>query len=52
MPYDFESDVLEVLLELIADIDINVSDWQSTEKSHIRVEFRDELITVEVFLGV
>ncbi len=52
MPYASELEVLEVVLELIDDIDIDVSDWQSTEKSHIRVEFRDELITVEVFLGV
>lgn len=50
-PYKNYVEVLHNIHNLIGDIDINNDELQITERKHVRVEFRDELLVVEMFVG-
>lgn len=45
-------DVLLIIQELIDDIDLGSDELQISELKHIRIEYRDELLSLEVFIGV
>lgn len=45
-------DVLDTIEELINDINIDSDDLQISESKHVRIEYRDELLSLEVFIGV
>lgn len=51
-PYFSPEDVLEVIQNLVDDIDLNSDELQISEFKHIRVEFRDEMLVLEFFVGV
>lgn len=51
-PFRSARGVKAVIFTLINDIDLGSDELQISEKRHIRVEFRDELLSVEVFVGV
>ncbi len=51
-PYFSPEEVLVVIQDLVDEIDLGSDDFQVNEYRHIRVEFRDELLSVEVFIGV
>ena len=52
MPYDSPDEIVEVIVELLFDIDFDDIAFQQSEKRHIRLEYQDRLMSVEVFLGV
>lgn len=51
-PYHSTDEALDMMLRLIDDIDTENDELQISEKNHIRVEFRDELLSIEVYIGV
>lgn len=50
--YRSSEEVLDKIYELVDDIDIGSDELQISESKHIRVEFRDELLALEVYVGV
>ena len=51
-PFKSSRGVEITILVLIDDIDFGSELLQISESKHIRIEFRDELLSVEVFVGV
>ncbi len=51
-PYDGPEDVIAVIRRLIDDIDLGSELHQTSECKHLRIEYQDELLTIEVFLGI
>lgn len=51
MPYKDTKDVLKIIKKLLQDIDPNLVDHQITELKHIRMEYLDEMLSVEFFIG-
>ncbi len=52
VPFDAIEDVLFVIEELIEGIDFDSDEFQTNEKRHIRVEYHEEMLSLEVFVGV
>ena len=52
MPYRDSLDVLRIIGRLLQDIDPNIIDHQISEMKHIRLEYIDEMLSVEFFIGV
>lgn len=52
MPFTDPVDVFDKIRDLIDDIDLGSSDLQISESKHIRVEFRDDMLALEVYVGV
>jgi len=51
-PFSSTKEVKATIFNLIKDIDLNSDELQISEQKYIRIEFRDELLSLEVFLGV
>jgi len=51
-PHNNENDIFLVIKKLLNDIDFEDDKLQISEYKHIRIEFRDELVSLEVFVGV
>ena len=51
-PYDLIDEVLLVIKNLLRDIDLGLDGLQISECKHLRVEFRDEMLSLEVYIGV
>ncbi len=51
-PFRSSMEVKAAIFNLISDIDLGSEFLQISENKHIRVEFRDELLSIEVFVGV
>ena len=52
-PHENPIDVLDTIDEMITnDLNFGSDELQITEYKHIRIEFRDELFSLEVFVGV
>lgn len=52
MPYHSPVSVESTIQELIKDLDLGDNSLQINQKRCIRVQFEDELLSVEVFIGV
>jgi len=52
IPYESSSDVYDVIQNLVDDIDLGSDEVQISEFRYIRVEFRDEMLAVEAYVGV
>ena len=52
VPYRSSEEVLEMIQNLIDDIDLGSDELQISESKHIRVEFRDDMLALEVYVGV
>lgn len=52
IPYISAFEVFDRIHDLIDDIDLGSDELQISESKHIRVEFRDEMLSVEVYVGV
>ena len=52
MPYAEPENVFDAIHDLVDDIDLGSDELQISEFRHIRVEFRDEMLALEVFVGV
>lgn len=52
VPYGEPEDVFDKIQELVDDIDFGSDELQISESKHIRVEFRDEMLALEVYVGV
>ncbi len=52
MPYAASENVFDAIHDLVDDIDLGSDELQISEFRHIRVEFRDEMLALEVFVGV
>ena len=52
MPYKSPSEVLESIHTLIDGLDLGSDDLQINELGYVRAEFRDELLSVEMYIGV
>ena len=52
MPYESPEEVHDLLRALIDDIDFGSDEIQISEHKNIRVEFRDELLAIEAYVGV
>lgn len=50
--YKSVKEVLLTIHKLLNDIDISSDELQISEYRNIRLEFRDELLSVEVYIGV
>ncbi len=51
-PYESPSRVMHVIQMLVDDIDLGLDKLQISEYKFIRVEFRDQLLSLEVFMGI
>lgn len=52
VPYGSSEEVFDRIHDLVDDIDFGSDELQISESKHIRVEFRDELLSLEVYVGV
>jgi hypothetical protein len=52
MYHDGPEDVFDTINGLINDIDLGSDDLQISEFKNVRIEFRDELLSLEVYVGV
>lgn len=52
VPYSEPEEVLDAVLNLVDDIDLGSDELQISESKHIRVEFRDDMLALEVYVGV
>jgi len=52
VPYKTSEDVCAAIQDLVDDINLGSHELQISEYRHIRVEFRDEMLSLEVFVGV
>lgn len=52
IPYGEPKDVFNKIQELVNDMDFGLDELQISEFKHIRVEFRDEMLALEVYVGV
>lgn len=52
VPYGEPEDVFDAIRNLVDDIDFGSDELQISESKHIRVEFRDEMLALEVYVGV
>jgi hypothetical protein len=52
VPYDSPEEVVVIINSLLNDIDFSSEELQISENKHIRIEFRDELLSLEVYVGV
>ncbi len=52
VPYGSSEEVFDKIYELVDDIDLGSDELQISESKHIRVEFRDEMLALEVYVGV
>lgn len=52
VPHGAPEDVFDTIQELVEDIDLGSDELQISESKHIRVEFRDEMLVLEVYVGV
>lgn len=52
VPYRSSEEVSDKIHELVGDIDLGSDELQISESKHIRVEFRDEMLALEVYVGV
>lgn len=52
VPYRESKDVFDAIQVLVDDIDLGNDELQISESKHIRVEFRDEMLALEVYVGV
>ena len=51
-PFQSPEEVKVTVSRVVNDIDLESDVLQISESKHIRVEFRDELLSIEVFVGV
>jgi len=52
VPYSSSEEVFDKIYELVDDINLGSDELQISESKHIRVEFRDEMLALEVYVGV
>lgn len=52
VPYKEPEDVFDAIQNLVDDIDLGSEELQISESKYIRVEFRDEMLALEVYVGV
>lgn len=52
VPYRSSEDVFDAIHRLVNDIDFGFDELQISESNFIRVEFRDEMLSLEVYVGV
>lgn len=52
VPYKDSGEVLDAIQNLVDDIDLGSDELQISESKYIRVEFRDEMLALEVYVGV
>lgn len=52
VPYKSADEVLEMVHALLEDIDFESDELQISEASHIRFEYRDEMLSLELYVGV
>lgn len=52
VPYSSSEDVFDAIQNLVDDIDLSCEELQISESKHIRIEFRDEMLAIEVYVGV
>ncbi len=50
--YDSAEEALDVICRLVADIDLDSDKLQISEFGNIRVEFRDDLLSLEIYISV
>lgn len=51
-PYGSSEEVIDGIQILVDDMDLGSDEPQISEHKHIRVEYRDDMLTVEIFVGV
>lgn len=52
VPYANPVEIIYVIQELLYDIDFTSDKLQISETKHVRIEFRDEMLSLEVYVGV
>ncbi len=52
VPYKGSIEVFGAIVDLLEDIDLGNDELQISELKYIRVEFRDEMLALEVYVGV
>lgn len=52
LPYASPNEVLHAIQTVVDDIDLGSDELQISEFRYIRVEFRDQMLSLEVFVGV
>lgn len=52
VPYSESVEVFDAIQNLVDDIDLGSDELQISESKYIRVEFRDEMLALEVYVGV
>ena len=51
-PLSTVEDVIRLIELLINDIDLESDEPQTSERHYVRVEYREEMLSLEVFIGV
>lgn len=52
VPYKDSVEVFDAIRNLVDDIDLGSNELQISESKYIRVEFRDEMLALEAYVGV